>query len=113
MPARLGLDVDAVRGGALDGPGDLLSVVGADDGGGDDGDVEVVGLHPDGVVEGRRGEGDAADAAVAHGLEAGGERHGLSIWGAVSGGAEERNKGRGTGRGQKHYTTSAITMDAS
>lgn len=65
MAAGFGLDMDIALAGALDGRGDVGRVVGAEDGGRVDGDVEVVGLYPVGLVEELLGEGDAVAAACA------------------------------------------------
>lgn len=70
VSTRLGLDVDIVGTGALDGSGDVGGIVGTKDGDGGDGDAQVVGLDPGGLVEGGAGVGDAVGASGADGVEA-------------------------------------------
>ena len=65
MTSRLGLNIDAIFAGALDGSGHVRGVIRSKYGGGDDGDVEVVRLHPRAVVKGVTRERDALEAPVA------------------------------------------------
>lgn len=70
VTARLGLDVDIVLRRALDGLGDLIGIVWADNGAGRNRDVEVVRLDPSSLVERSVGICDTVRAAVANGFEA-------------------------------------------
>lgn len=79
VTSRLSLDVDIVLRRALNGLGDLIGVVWADNGAGRNRDIEVVRLDPSSLVERSIGVCDTASAAVADGFEASSQRSAGSV----------------------------------
>lgn len=70
MATRLGLDVNLILIGALNGGRNILSIIWSNNGNGLDWDVQVVGLDPSSLVQSVAGVRDAADSTLADGVEA-------------------------------------------